>query len=209
MPGALVIAADLVAIIVLSYGIYFRRHRRRDMLLAYVALNVGVMAVAMALSSAAVGVGLGLGLFGVLSIIRLRSSEITQEEVAYYFVSLAMGLLAGVDLDRAWLSPALMATMVAVMFVADHPRLLARYRQQIVTLDAAYTNEAELIRRLERLLCAEVRHVVVSRLDLVRDTTTVDVRYRLLDPDAPQARAHASSFEPQMELDIVERRTTR
>jgi hypothetical protein len=209
MPGALVIAADLVAIIVLSYGIYFRRHRRRDMLLAYVALNVGVMAVAMALSSAAVGVGLGLGLFGVLSIIRLRSSEITQEEVAYYFVSLAMGLLAGVDLDRAWLSPALMATMVAVMFVADHPRLLARYRQQIITLDAAYTNEVELIRRLERLLCAEVRHVVVSRLDLVRDTTTVDVRYRLLDPDAPRAPAHASSFEPQMELDIVERRTTR
>ncbi|HUP76775.1 MAG TPA: DUF4956 domain-containing protein [Acidimicrobiales bacterium] len=208
MPDALAIATDLVAIIVLSYGIYFRRHRRRDMLLAYVALNVGVMAVAMALSSGAVGVGLGLGLFGVLSIIRLRSSEITQEEVAYYFISLAMGLLAGVDLDRVWLSPSLMATMVAVMFVADHPRLLAQYRQQIVTLDAAHTNEAELIRRLEHLLCAEVRHVVVSRLDLVRDTTTVDVRYRLLDPEAPQAHVHTSSFEPQVELDVVERRGT-
>src|SRR5688500_10421921 len=153
MTDVLVIAADLVAIAALSYGIYFRRHRRRDMLLAYVALNVGVMAVAVALSSAAVGVGLGLGLFGVLSIIRLRSSEITQEEVAYYFVSLAMGLLAGVDIDPTWLSPALIATMVAVMYLADHPRLLSQYRQQIVTLDAAYTNEAELIRRLERLLC--------------------------------------------------------
>ena len=206
MPDTLAIVSDLVAITVLTYGIYFRRHRRRDMLLAYVALNVGVMAVAIAFSSAAVGAGLGLGLFGVLSIIRLRSSEITQEEVAYYFVALAMGLLAGVNLDRAWLSPALMATMVAVMFVADHPRVLSQYRQQIVTLDAAYTNEAELIRRLERLLCAEVRHIVVSRLDLVRDTTTVDVRYRLLDPDTPQA--HPSSFEPQMELDVVERRGT-
>ena len=204
MPDALTIASDLVAITVLTYGIYFRRHRRRDMLLAYIALNAGVMAVAIAFSSAAVGAGLGLGLFGVLSIIRLRSSEITQEEVAYYFVSLAMGLLAGVDLDPAWLSPALIAAMVAVMFVADHPRLLSQYRQQIVTLDAAYTNEAELIRRLERLLCAEVRHVVVTRLDLVRDTTTVDVRYRLLDPDTP--RAHMSSFEPQMELDVAERK---
>ena len=206
MPDALAIVSDLVAIAVLSYGIYFRRHRRRDMLLAYVALNVGVMAVAIAFSSAAVGAGLGLGLFGVLSIIRLRSSEITQEEVAYYFVSLAMGLLAGVNLDRAWLSPTLMATMVAVMYVADHPRVLSQYRQQIVTLDAAYTNEAELIRRLERLLCAEVRHIVVSRLDLVRDTTTVDVRYRLLDPDTPQG--NLSSFDPQMELDVVERRGT-
>ena len=206
MPDTLAIASDLAAIAVLTYGIYFRRHRRRDMLLAYVALNVGVMAVAIAFSSAAVGAGLGLGLFGVLSIIRLRSSEITQEEVAYYFVSLAMGLLAGVTLDRAWLSPTLMATMVVVMYVADHPRVLSQYRQQIVTLDAAYTNEAELIRRLERLLCAEVRHIVVSRLDLVRDTTTVDVRYRLLDPDTPTA--HVSSFDPQMELDVVERRGT-
>jgi hypothetical protein len=206
MPDALTIASDLVAITVLTYAIYFRRHRRRDMLLAYIGLNAGVMAVAIAFSSAAVGAGLGLGLFGVLSIIRLRSSEITQEEVAYYFVSLAMGLLAGVNLDPAWLSPTLIAAMVAVMFVADHPRLLSQYRQQIVTLDAAYTNEAELIRRLERLLCADVRHVVVTRLDLVRDTTTVDVRYRLLDPDTP--RAHMSSFEPQMELDVAERKGT-
>ena len=204
MSDAVVIAFDLVAIAALAYGIYFRRHRRRDMLLAYVALNAGVMAVAFALSSTAVGVGLGLGLFGVLSIIRLRSSEITQEEVAYYFVSLAMGLLAGVDIDPTWLSPALIATMVAVMYLADHPRLLSRYRHQIVTLDAAYTNEAELIRRLERLLCADVRHVVVTKLDLVRDTTTVDVRYRLIDPDTP--RAHMSSFEPQMELDVAERK---
>lgn len=39
--------------------------------------------------------GLGLGLFGVLSIIRLRSSEISQHEVAYYFASLAIGLISG------------------------------------------------------------------------------------------------------------------
>ena len=206
MPDGLVFAVDLIAIAVLTYGIYFRRHRRRDMLLAYLALNVGVMSVATALSSTAVGVGLGLGLFGVLSIIRLRSSEITQEEVAYYFVALAMGLLAGVDIEPTWLSPALIATMVAVMYVADHPRLLSQYRQQIVTLDAAYTNEAELVRRLERLLCADVRHVVVNKVDLVRDTTTVDVRYRLLDPDTP--RAHMSSFEPQTQLDVAERRGT-
>ena len=159
-----------------------------------------------ALTSATVGAGLGLGLFGVLSIIRLRSSEITQEEVAYYFVALAMGLLAGVDLDPAWLGPVLMAATIGVMYVVDHPRVLSQYRQQVVTLDAAYTNEAELIRRLERLLCAEVKHVVVNRLDLVRDTTTVDVRYRLLDPDTP--RAHVSSFEPQMELDVAERKGT-
>ena len=204
MPDGFVIAIDLVAIAVLTYGVYFRRHRRRDMLLAYVALNIGVMAIAIALSSNTVTAGLGLGLFGVLSIIRLRSSEITQEEVAYYFVSLAMGLLAGIEITPEWLNPALIATMVAAMYFADHPRLLSKYRQQVVTLDAAYTDEGELVRRLERLLCADVMHVVVNRVDLVRDTTTVDVRYRILDPDKP--RSGASSFEPQTQLEVAERR---
>lgn len=204
MPDGFVIAIDLVAIAVLTYGVYFRRHRRRDMLLAYVALNIGVMAIAIALSSNTVTAGLGLGLFGVLSIIRLRSSEITQEEVAYYFVSLAMGLLAGIEITPEWLNPALIATMVAAMYFADHPRLLSKYRQQVVTLDAAYTDEGELVRRLERLLCADVMHVVVNRVDLVRDTTTVDVRYRILDPDKP--RSDASSFEPQTQLEVAERR---
>jgi hypothetical protein len=186
MNDALAITLDLVAITVLAYGIYFRRHRRRDMVLAYLALNVGIMAVSTALANATVGAGLGLGLFGVLSIIRLRSWELTHEEIAYYFVSLTMGLLAGVDLDPTWLGPVLTVALVAVMFVADHPRVLTRYRRQVVTLDAAYTDEAEITRRLERLLGAEVHHIVVTKLDLVRDTTTVDVRFKVLDPDAPR-----------------------
>ena len=88
-------AFDLVAITLVA-AMYFHRHQRRDLLLAYVALNIGILSVTAMLTSASVGVGLGLGLFGILSIIRLRSDSITQEEIAYYFVALALGLLAGV-----------------------------------------------------------------------------------------------------------------
>ena len=179
MPNLWMYAFDVVAIAVLAYGLYFRRHGRRDMPLSFVALNVGVMTLATVLSRVSVGTGLGLGLFGVLSLIRLRSSEIGQEEVAYYFVSLALGLLAGFQPEPHWLAPALGSLLVAVMYVADHPRLLARDRRQLVTLDAAYTDEAQLIRRLEELLGGTVTHVVVNEVDLVRDLTEVDVRFRL------------------------------
>jgi hypothetical protein len=75
------LASDLAAIVLLAYAVYFRRYHRRDLLLAYVALNVGVLAVTVLLAGAQAGIGLGLGLFGILSIIRLRSDQITQEEV--------------------------------------------------------------------------------------------------------------------------------
>ena len=100
------LASDLAAIVLLAYGVYFRRYHRRDLLLAYVALNVGVLAVTVLLTGAQAGIGLGLGLFGILSIIRLRSDQITQEEVAYYFVALALGLVNGLRPAPGWLAPA-------------------------------------------------------------------------------------------------------
>ena len=179
MSTSLIIATDIVAITILVFALYFPRYRRRDMVVAILSLNIGVMAVATALASAEVSAGLGLGLFGVLSIIRLRSSEIAQEEIAYYFSALALGLLAGFEVDPAWLTPALMVTILTALFIGDHPSLFASSRQQSVNLDAAFTDEAQLTACLESLLGAEVLKIKVKKVDLVNDTTSVDVRYRL------------------------------
>jgi len=182
---------DLVAIIVLALGLYFQRYRRREVMVAMIGLNVAVLAVSAALASASVGLGLGLGLFGVLSIIRLRSSELSHSEVAYYFVSLAMGLLAGLAFDPTWLGPVLIGLLVAVMFLADHPVLFRGYRHQVLTLDRAITDEQQLQSELGAMLGAEIKQFTVQRVDQVRDTTLVDVRCRVVNP-APLARDTAA-----------------
>ena len=171
------VAADVAAIGVLVYGLYFRRHYRRDLALAYTALNVGVMAVTALLAGAESGIGLGLGLFGILSIIRLRSDAVSQEEVAYYFVALALGLVNGLHPDPAWLGPAVSAGLLVVMYGADHPRLAPRTRRHQITLDRAYASDDQLRVALERLLSARLLRVDVVHLDLVQDVTIVDVRF--------------------------------
>lgn len=185
----LAIGTNVVAIGILAYGIYFQRHRRRDMLIAYLALNVGMMAVTLVLASASVAAGLGLGLFGVLSIIRLRSNSLTQEEVAYYFASLALGLIAGLRPDPWWVAPVVTMLIVAVMYVADHPRIYAQARHQTIVLDAAITDEADLRARLGLLLDARITRVFVTETDLVRDVTIVDVRYTVRAPVAEPSPA--------------------
>jgi len=179
MSDGVLLTCNAVAVLIIVFAMYFPRYHRKDMVLAIVVINVGVVAVAMVLSRADVTAGLGLGLFGVLSIIRLRSREIDQEEVAYYFSAIALGLLAGVRIAPDWVAPALMAAIVVVLFLFDHPRLFASCRSQTVTLDRAITDEAELKARLERLFGAQILGINVKRVDLVDDTTVVDVRYRL------------------------------
>jgi len=181
MIPAVMISIDLIAISILTFGMYFRRHRRRDLVVAFLGVNVGVLAVATVLGSAEVGVGLGLGLFGVLSIIRLRSSEISQTEVAYYFAALALGLMAGLSTTLSPLVIGLMALIVLVLFVGDNPRLFRKYRHQTIQLDTAFTDETKLRFELERMLGARVHKVTVQHLDLVNDTTLVDVRFQTGD----------------------------
>ncbi len=180
MPDqSLYYAADLVAVSLLALGVYFPRHRRRDLVISYLSVNVGVLAVASALATSTVGAGLGLGLFGVLSIIRLRSNELAQHEIAYYFASLALGLLAGLASVGDTRPLVLMTMVVVVMYVAGHPRLFRHSRHQVVLLDRALTDERQLIAHLENLLGGKVHQITVQRTDLVNDTTLVDVRYEV------------------------------
>jgi hypothetical protein len=173
------LGADVVAVALLVMGLYFPRHRRRDLVVAYFAVNIGVLAVADALrtSNTGTGLGLGLALFGVLSIIRLRSTELDQHEVAYFFSALALGLLGALETANIWRNIALMSLILVVMAIVDHRRLLGRYQQQIVVLDTVVTGQGDLVARLEQLLGAKVHSARLLRVDLINDSTVVDVRY--------------------------------
>lgn len=202
MAALTVYAANVLAILVLVFGLYFPRHRRRDLVVAYLGVNVGVMAVASALLDSAVSAGLGLGLFGVLSIIRLRSDELAQHEVAYYFSALSLGLLSGLSVGPVWLPALLMALIVAVMYVGDHPRLLSGYRRQIMVVDKAFDSERALHTHLEQRLGATVHGLSVVKVDHVNDSTTVEVRYELprigAEPTAERPTTGAAMREPEV-----------
>ena len=190
------IGADLVALAILVGALYIPRHGRRDLVAAYIGVNVGVLAVTLLLSTSDnVGAGLGLGLFGVLSIIRLRSSSLAQGEVAYFFAALALGLLGGIK-THLIIVTILMALILASLWVGDHPALMRRNRNQVVTLDRAISDENELITELEDLLGAHVRSVDLKSLDLVNDTTIVEVHYRL----RPRSRAARPAQPPATQV---------
>ncbi|WFB08662.1 DUF4956 domain-containing protein [Streptomyces sp. LX-29] len=184
------LALDLGAVSLLTFAVYYPRHRRRDLIPAYLALNVALFAVVAALARVGGngGMALGFGLFGVLSMIRLRSDAIQHEEVAYYFTTLVLGLICGLPHLGLSVAAPLAALLLLVLYVADHPRLYARSRRTVVTLDAVHEDPAALRADLARRL-GEPLHWTVMEVDFVRDLTVVDVRYREHLPVPRAARA--------------------
>ena len=68
---------DLICIGIIAFAVFYRRYRRSDLVIAYVALNVSLFSVAVLIvSEMKIGVAFGFGLFAILSIIRLRSEPI-------------------------------------------------------------------------------------------------------------------------------------
>ncbi|MFG2178314.1 DUF4956 domain-containing protein [Streptomyces sp. L500] len=190
---------DLAAICLLTFAIYYPRHRRRDLVPAYLALNVALFTVVAALARVGGngGAALGFGLFGVLSIIRLRSDAVQHEEVAYYFTTLVLGLLCGLPHLPFTAAAGLSAVLLLVVYAADHPRLFARSRRTVVTLDTVHADPAALRADLARRL-GEPFHWTVMEVDYVRDLMVVDVRYREPAPDAgrqtgPSRTAHRAA----------------
>ena len=175
--NAIDLGVDLLAIFLLAFVLYFRRHRRADLLLAYVALNIGIFVAMSLLGRVRVDIALGFGLFAILSIIRLRSNAVTRQEVAYYFVALVLGLVNGLDLDDRRILVTANVLLLATMLVVDSRALRERARRLDIALDVVHSDDAALVADLERRLGGRVLHHVVNEVGHVRDTMVVDVRY--------------------------------
>ena len=184
------LALNLVAVAVLVFGIYLRRNRRRDQAVAYFAFNISLFVVATALTATeSLTIGVGFGLFAVLSIVRLRSDEVTWIEIGYTMVALVLGLVTGLPGAPIALKALLAVLLVGTIAIVEHPLLIpdGRFQVQRVELERIITDREELRRHLGEVLDADVKGLQVLATDFVRETMRVDVR--LAYPPRP-ARAH-------------------
>ncbi|GGO93712.1 DUF4956 domain-containing protein [Nocardioides phosphati] len=183
------LAVDVVTMLAITFGVYYRRHRRSDLVLAFMALNVGLFAVGVLIvNQAQVGMGFGFGLFAILSIVRLRSDQVAHQEVAYYVVALVIGLLNGMTFHDRWLVNLLNIAVVVLMALLDNGVVLPNSQRQLVTLDTVHATEDDLRADLEARMNCKVLHVIVQQVDYVRETMLVDVRLRPLPAEAARPR---------------------
>jgi hypothetical protein len=187
---------DLVAIFVLTYVLYFRRHWRADLLLSYVALNVGIFVTMSLLTQVRVDIAVGFGLFAILSIIRLRSSAVTQQEVAYYFLALVLGLVNGMGVPDRGLVVGMNLVLLLTMLAVDSRLLRDRSRRMDVRLDGVFTNEAALVAELERTLGGRVVYQEITEIDMIHGHMLIDVRIRpgegVVAPPQQKVHHHAA-----------------
>jgi len=173
-------AVDVCALLALIV-LYARRHEGRELMMVYVCFNIGLFAALVAITAGHFPAGVGFGLFGVLSIIRLRSQPFTTAQIGYFFLILVLALVNGLSGRDLVLSATLSAALLVTVSLADHPAMHPRVHTTRLVLDRAYGDSAELRTAVARRVAGDLVDVQITEVDEVRDVTRVVVRYRRLD----------------------------
>ena len=84
---------DTIAMIILVFGMYYRRYRDKELTTAAAMFNIFAFAVLTVLSSVEFSIAAGFGLFAILALFSLRSEQISKIEISYFFGSIAIAVI--------------------------------------------------------------------------------------------------------------------
>jgi hypothetical protein len=195
---------DVGAMLVLVGVLYRRRAAAPEMTLVFTALNIGLFAAVSSIGSGNFPTGIGFGLFGLLSLVRLRSAAFTLKDVAYTFVALVLALVNGLPERNLLLVLALDGLLLAAIWVTDESRSVAPTRVMRLTLDRVLTDPEALDAELRDRLGLDPLSIAVEDVDLVRETTRVSVRCTVADSWWLWADADADAAAETRRADALE-----
>ena len=202
LGGPARLGLDVLSMLLLVGVLYRRRAAAPEMTLVFTALNIGLFAAVSAIGSGEFPTGIGFGLFGLLSLVRLRSAAFTLKDVAYTFVALILALVNGLPERNFALVVALDAVLLVAIWLTDESRVTRPTRIVRLTLDRALTDQDAVTEQVRERMGMEPVGLTIDDVDFVRDTTRVRVRVAVddtwwawADAQAVTARADAAESE--------------
>ena len=133
---------NAIAMTVLIFGFYYRRHGDRVLATTAAMFNIFAFAVLGKLASVEFSLAAGFGLFAILALFNLRSEQIGRIEIAYFFGAIAIAVICSIGGSSYSYLITLAVITLAGIWVVDHPSLMKGSRATTVTLDSI---EPELI----------------------------------------------------------------
>lgn len=173
---------DLAAMLLLVFGLYYRRYRDKELVTAAALFNVFIFAVLTVLSKVEFGLAAGFGLFAILAMFTLRSEPISKTEITYFFGSVAIAVICSVQGTELPFVAAIAALVVVGAWAIDHPRVLRSVDGIRITLDQidrhALSDPAAMQRELSQRLGVDVMSYQITALDYINDMARINVYYR-------------------------------
>lgn len=173
---------NLVSMVLLIFGMYYRRYRDRELVIAAALFNVFVFGVLTILSSVQFSLAAGFGLFAILALFTLRSEQISKTEITYFFGSISLAVICSVQ-GSSYPMIVIIALFILIgAFIIDHPKVLRSASVIKVTtdrIDPRLLSSPDKMRgELSKLLGVEVLSFQTTSIDYLTNKSRLTVYYR-------------------------------
>ncbi len=173
---------DLIAILVLLFGLYYRRYSDKELATTAAMFNIFAFAVLTILSSVQFSVAAGFGLFAILALFSLRSEPFGKLEITYFFGSISIAVICSVQGTTLPFVALIIAMVLLGAYVLDHPAFLKSADGVKITLDKidayALSDPSAMRKELSARLGVEVMWYQIRELDYINDLARVSVFFR-------------------------------
>jgi Domain of unknown function (DUF4956) len=173
---------DLAAMLLLVFGLYYRRYRDKELVTAAALFNVFIFSVLTVLSKVEFGLAAGFGLFAILAMFTLRSEPIGKTEITYFFGSVAIAVICSVQGTTLPFVAGVVAVVLLGAWIIDHPKVLQSVDGIRITLDKiemhALSDPEAMRSDLAKRLGVEVMSYQITALDYINDMARLHVFYR-------------------------------
>ncbi len=173
---------DIVAMVLLVFGLYYRRYRDKELVTAAALFNVFVFAVLTVLSAVEFSLAAGFGLFAILALFTLRSEQISKIEITYFFGSVVIAVICAVKGTSLPFTAAVTTLVLLGAWVLDHPRVLRAADGIKLSLDKidahALSDPVAMRAQLSKRLGVDVMSYQIVALDYITDMARINVYYR-------------------------------
>lgn len=175
-------ALNLAGVMILTFGLYYRRYRDKELVTAAALFNIFVFAVLTILSSVNFSVAAGFGLFAILALFTLRSEPLTKTEMTYFFGSVAIAVISSVQGTTVPFAVMIVLFVLLGAYLVDHPKILQSVAGAKVSLDKIHLtllSDPEAMRaELSERLGVTVLSYQVLQLDYITEMARLNVFYR-------------------------------
>ena len=173
---------NVIAMILLIFGMYYRRYRDKELATAASMFNVFTFAVLTILSSVEFSIAAGFGLFAILALFSLRSEAISKIEISYFFGAIAIAVICSVLGTTLWLVVGIVVFVLVAAWALDHPRILKSVSSAKITLDRidqhALSDTERMRTELSTRLGVNVMTFQIVELNYVNDLARLNVYFR-------------------------------
>jgi len=172
---------DVVSVAILIRFVYFRMYRKKDFFFTFFMFNVTIFIITYLLNKVDMSMGAAFGLFAVFSLLRYRTENISEKDMTYLFIVIAIGLITASIKGTYFENALINFIIIAFAFFLDGNLLVKNELVQTVQYENIENikpqNSEILLADLKNRTGLDIHKVSIQNIDFLRDTAELKIYY--------------------------------